>query len=99
MTQTTEHSKCGDECDAGVHGWRVLARATSARAAVDGGSVRAVGDVRRRNNRVGDQTDHGESDGDGRERLRCLQTCELACAESQEEASKRALRYANGSGL
>ena len=64
-------------------------RATSPQAAVDGCGVRAVRDVRRRDNRVGDQTDLGKSVGEVCEGLRCLQTRELACAELQEEASER----------
>ena len=50
-------------------------------AAADACGVRKVREVRRRGNRVGDQTDHGASDGDVGEELRCLETCELACVQ------------------
>jgi hypothetical protein len=56
-------------------------------------------DVRKRDNRVGDQTDLGESAGEVCEGLRYLQTCELACAELQEEASERAFRHAIGTNF
>ena len=68
--------------------WCVRWQVPRQRSGCGRGGVRKVREVRRCGNRVGDQTDHGASDGDVGEELRCLETCELACVQLRGEGKR-----------